>query len=151
MMSFKQYKAVLRLLRPEDLEDILMTETTLVSSLSDIFRLTLKGYIVFKHHDQFTHGVPDLSVTGVGRTSWLECKYANPDFKSEGIQELTMLRLAATSFARYVIYDASKNGRRTLIVEPRHLANWRDGAFMRGFDHDFVVETIRQQHEVARW
>jgi hypothetical protein len=36
--------------------------------------LRQEGLTVFSHEDRYTPGVPDLSATGNGRTSWIEAK-----------------------------------------------------------------------------
>lgn len=51
-----------------------MTENTLVAKLVKIARAELKGYVIFKHADRFQHGIPDISITGSGVTTWWEAE-----------------------------------------------------------------------------
>ena len=61
-------------------------------------------------------GVPDLSITGWFKTTWWEFKYADPDFDSEGLQELTMLRCAAIGAGGwYVIFEDVKDRKSTRL------------------------------------
>lgn len=126
-----------------------MKEDKPKSELTLLLRQELIGFVIFRHEDKSTYGVPDTSVTGKGKTSWLEIKLANPDFKSHGQQELTMRRLAnAGHYARYIIYEMDSDGaKRTRIVHPKDLANWRTVDFWAGFDHQSVLEHIRGVHE----
>ncbi len=75
---------------------------------------TLRGasdLVTLKHSDRFTTGIPDLSVTGHGRTSWLELK--DPPVKVDLLnyvresmsQLVTMCRLDyPTGWAHYIIW-----------------------------------------------
>jgi len=122
-----------------------VTEATLTRALVKVLRAGLPGAVVIKHADRFTAGVPDLSVTWGGRTTWLEVKYANPRLLSRGIQDLTMRGLARAGSAYYVVYFASGETcvapdlgpglRNPIRVSPtRH-------------DHKIVVEFVRIKHE----
>lgn len=105
------------------------------------------GCVALRHEDRFTSGIPDISVTRGGRTSWWECKHANPGIKSEGIQELTMLRLAAAGYARYIVWEEVRGILRTLIVHPMHISTLQPETFCRSFDMLWLVEQIRKVHE----
>jgi hypothetical protein len=109
----------------------------------------LAGFIVLRHEDKSTYGVPDMSVTGCGKTSWWEIKFANPDFNSRGIQDLTLRRLGNVGLARYIVYEVTKEKERFVhIVYPRDLADWRiSGEMFEGFDHLWVIEKIRELHK----
>lgn len=124
-----------------------MSEKSLVESLVRIARRELKGFVVFKHADRFTHGVPDISSTGSGKTTWWEVKHADPTFDSPGIQELTMKRLDAAGYARYIIFR--QQPKMTFIVRPVDLANWdldKNILSFVGFDLNAVVETMWKAH-----
>jgi hypothetical protein len=125
-----------------------MNEASLKGSLVAEGRTALTGYVVCRHEDRFTSGYPDISVDGNYRTSWWEVKFANPDFASTGIQELTMKRKArAAWFAGYIIYDSIT--KRVFIVHPDNLETWSSKFLERfpGYNHKAVVEYIRQVHE----
>lgn len=123
-----------------------MKETDLTTKLAERFRKTIRNSIVFKHADSYTHGIPDISVTAHGHTSWWEIKYANPKFASTGIQELNCLKLARVSICYYVIFDNAYN--MTRIVHPFQFKDWdRDMvAFTSGFNYDFVSEWAEKRH-----
>jgi hypothetical protein len=114
----------------------------------EMIKLHLPGFVAIRHEDVRRSGIPDLSLTGHGKDSWLEIKHGDPDFDSEGIQELTMLRLAAAGYARYLIYMEDKDGgnKRTLIVHPKHLGDLEPEAGCMGHDHRWVVEFLRERH-----
>ena len=97
-----------------------LDEAVLKGQLMEEFRTQLpSNFVCIRHEDKFTHGIPDISITGYGRTLWLEVKYFNPDLISKGIQELTMRRLAVAGMARYVVY--SEVTARTYIVPPKSI------------------------------
>lgn len=49
-----------------------MTEAQFTNKV--VTYLRSKGYVVFKHSDNFTKGIPDFSVTCFGNTTWFESK-----------------------------------------------------------------------------
>lgn len=124
-----------------------MTEAPLKAALVRELRKTLpRAAVVFRHEDRITAGIPDISVTWNGRTTWLEIKYANPGLKSRGIQDLTLLRLAAAGVARYVVYREQKGEKRTGVIHPNEYGRDLDGAWTDGFHHGFVVEVLKGLH-----
>ena len=124
------------------------TEAKLKTKLVEHLRKMYPGYVVLRHEDRFTFGIPDISVTGHGRTSWWEAKHANPDFESLGYQELTMLRLSAGGYARYIIWEEIGDVKRTLIVHPKLLCDWssRHESYSVGFNHHWMGEQIQKVH-----
>lgn len=124
-------------------------EADLKVVLVQTFKLILPTFKTLRHEDVRTCGIPDLSTTGLGRTSWLEVKHGTPKFDSIGVQEVTMLQLAGAGFARYVIYQEDKTGenKRTLIVHPRYLKELEPEVSCVGFNHRFVVEYIYRVHK----
>lgn len=95
-----------------------------------------------------THGIPDVSVTMNKRTSWWEVKYAAPDFDSLGIQELTLKRLSKTGYAYYIVFETVPAGKRTYIVEPERLSEWKSSPWSwNGFNYDAVVAFIGGVHD----
>lgn len=129
-----------------------MTEATLKSALVKELRL-IPNAVVMRHEDRFTHGIPDISVTLNGIGSWYEVKFANPKFQSKGIQELTMLRLAVTSTARYIVYSCRKDeDARTYLVHPSDIGKnpleW--DAYYNGFAHKWIADYVRGVHDKQR-
>lgn len=123
-------------------------ESSLKSALMRQVKLDLSGFVALRHEDVRTAGIPDLSLTGLGRTSWWEFKHTVNGFDSTGIQELTMLRLAAAGYARYVVWEEKKSIKRTLIVHPKHLGDLVPEAFCVGFDMRWLVEQVKKAHNV---
>ena len=125
-----------------------MNESILKSALCQLARAPLQKYVVIRHEDRFTDGIPDISVTGRGKTSWIEVKYANPKFQCRGIQELTMKRLALAGLAYFVVYWEQGKDKLTFIVDPTEIGNevktW--AKFTRGFDHEWVIRFIQELH-----
>ncbi len=128
------------------------SEKTLLTSFLEIARRECPGAVIFKWADMFNVGVPDVIFTMNLFTTFLEFKFADPDFSSKGIQELTMLRLATQSHhARYVIYEKlGRKEKRTYIVHPKDFANWktRFSFVFEGFDHQSIVNYLRKIHHV---
>lgn len=126
-----------------------MTEATLKGALVTKIREQIPGAMVFRHEDHFTAGIPDISVTWRYRTSWWEVKFANPNFKSLGIQELTMLRLSRAGIANYIIYRELNRCQTVHIVEPSNLIIWEAaGSSTMGFNHSWVIEKLKEIHGV---
>src|SRR6266702_4491645 len=125
-----------------------MNEAALKAELTKTARELLQGFVVLRHEDKSTYGIPDLSITGCWKTSWLEVKFANPDFNSKGIQDLTLRRLSHVGLAYYVVYQIDKDKDKFVhIVHPRDLVDWVAKGEMRiGFDHLWVIEKIRESH-----
>jgi len=100
------------------------------------------SFVTLRHEDVRSSGHPDISVTGEKRTAWIEVKHADPEFKSHGIQELTMQRLEAQGLALYVVYERSADGKRqTHVFKPSQM---KDGKWpsVGGYSHDYVVTCI---------
>lgn len=117
------------------------TEARLTQAL--LAEARLKGFVSIKRNDHSTSGIPDATITGLGRTCWIEVKYANPSFKSHGLQELTACRLALAGLCIYVIYDGPRNT--VSIVAPKDLGQWREATQKaEGMNHSWVVEQIRE-------
>lgn len=92
-------------------------EDGLTVALVKELRVNYPRLTVLRHRD-ITAGIPDLSITGYGRTTWWELKHARPSFASRGVQRLTCRRLAAGGTCFYVVYHQHDSGRSTLIVHP---------------------------------
>src|SRR6266852_4323907 len=113
-------------------------ESFLKSQLMATIRRELPNFVALRHEDVRTSGIPDLSMTGYGKTSWWEVKHATPTFSSNNLQELILMRLAATVTAYYILYHELKGNKRTLIVHPKQLNNLLPETGCSGFDHLFV-------------
>jgi hypothetical protein len=81
-----------------------MHESKYSSGLVKHLQEHLGGSVVFKHSDQLTCGIPDISVNWRTKTTWLEIKREGG--KIRGLQDRNMKRLAAvTGNAFYVVYS----------------------------------------------
>jgi hypothetical protein len=115
--------------------------------LTKRLRVAIPGAVVIRHEDSATAGIPDFSCT-YRRTTWWEVKLAKPEFRSTGIQELTMLRLDSTAYARYIIFEDNEGEKRSYIVRPKNIKNWRSD-FERswlGWNFNALVEFIQKAH-----
>lgn len=122
-------------------------ESALKAELMKLLRAQLPSFVHQRHEDRFAYGWPDISITGNRRTSFWEIKHATPQFSSTGIQELTMLRLAATSYhARYIFYHEKHGIKQTLIVHPQNIVDLKAETSCAGFDQAWLVEQIRKVH-----
>ncbi len=125
------------------------SEVKLRIELCNAIKDDIRGCVVLRHEDVFTSGVPDMSFTWQGRTTWIEAKYANPRPQGRGRQKITCCELEVAGRCRYVIWDENSGHRQTLIVRPRDVfrGNWREAIERaEGFDHQFIVEFLRRSH-----
>lgn len=106
--------------------------------------LKYPGFVALRHEDVRTSGIPDLSYTGLGRTSWWEFKHATPNWTTSGIQELTCKRLAASGICHYVFWYECEDIRETRIIEPKtmHIV-----ANTNGFDFEWLAKQMRTFHD----
>ena len=119
-----------------------MTENQLLSSCLKLLRSQLPGAEIIKHADPMTSGIPDVSVTWHGKTSWWEFKQGEKIKWSNALQQLTCRRLASAGNCRVVFYEEKRMIRRTCICTPDETIE----VFATGFDHQFVVDVIRRTH-----
>ena len=123
-------------------------ETPVKSDLTLCLRKTFPSYLVFRIENNVSNAIPDIVVTGNKTTSWIEVKYADPDFGSKGDQELMMVRLARQGFAFYVIFYEVGKDRRTYIVDPKEigkpLEEWK--RFSSGFNYLYVANFVAGIH-----
>ena len=125
-----------------------MNESELTGYLKDSVKRVMRWSVPLKHADKFNSGVPDLSVTWRGITSWWEVKlYDERPFESPHIQRVTCARLSVQGICNYVIY-ASINGLLTVrVVHPAHLDKWKECTeFAQGFNHRWIANRIRVAH-----
>jgi len=125
-----------------------MDEKSLKADLVRELRSRVPWVVLRLETGQTTSGVPDIVVVGNHYTSWWEVKYADPDFTSKGIQELTCLRLAKHGFCRYIIYSKVDDNKEIYIVPPSEFAKWQQSVNRRaGFDHNWVCDYIIRAHQ----
>jgi hypothetical protein len=129
-------------------------EGELRSKLGDRMRKhpVVGAWEILRHEDIRSVGIPDMSLTGSGRTTWWEFKHAAPDLKRNevgSIQHLCMQRLERLGFARYVIWLEDNEMEFALIVRPQHLADFRSKAevTMAGYDMKGVLDYMKMANE----
>jgi hypothetical protein len=114
-----------------------MTESTLRAALVKKLR-EYKDWIVLRHEDHYTSGIPDISVTGNKKTSWWETKYQkNLSLINKGIQQYTLEQLSRFGYAYYIIYTPEQ----VAVAEPS-----KEPKIFVGINHTEVVNYIRSIH-----
>ena len=81
-----------------------MREGDLTRKLVAHLRKELPKAVVLRHVDAVTAGVPDVSVTLCGRTTWLEVKHVNPHERHGAVQALMCQRLGKAGHCYYVYF-----------------------------------------------
>lgn len=100
----------------------------------------LPGSMVIKHADHLTCGVPDISVTWHGRTTWLEVKRVkNGRVIQRGLQHYTMRKMAQQGSAFYVYYTDEE----TQVLDPETMEIL---VSCSGHNHELVVSFVRRMH-----
>lgn len=120
-----------------------MDEAYLKRKLVEAIRKEMPGAVVYRHEDTFTAGIPDISVTWRGSTSWIEVKFQRRGRKSEltALQRQAINRFRAAGAAAWAVrYVELKDGKQTEIDRgPVEI--------VRGFDHLQVACYLRVEHE----
>ena len=127
-------------------------KSRLVARMNEV----LPHFEILRHEDQMRHGIPDISVTGLGWTTWWEVKYANPGFESEKIQDVTMWKLARAGYARYIIfYEPHPNDRKVCIAHPnevldiktgKKILTWQRRVVAEKFDYTVIAQFVARIH-----
>ena len=141
--------------------EVLASETVLKAQLCRKLELTFPKAVVIRNEDpvKIRSGIPDISFTWQGTTSWIEGKRAIPKIRTaHKIQIYTMLKLAATSNAFYVVWAEKDGVERTFIVSPTlihkdlwdfNCMNVLKGQYgVDGIDHNFIIDHLREIHHV---
>lgn len=130
-----------------------MQEKDLVRRLKKTLETRLPGSVIIKHSDAMVAGIPDLSVTWQGVTTWLEVKHDVGKIITREIQRWMVKRLATQGRCFYVVYrDRAKEGPRTFVIDGAsdvHAA-MESESYRNGHDHDFVVEAVRRSTREER-
>ena len=122
-----------------------MNEATLKRNLVKSIKSTMPGAVVFRHEDQFTAGIPDISVTWAGITTWWEVKYSpiGRSSKPTQLQGYTLDQLSRQSTAGLITYAETKNYGRAILFRDysesnrTQLTDWR---------HEAVASLIQGYH-----
>jgi hypothetical protein len=128
-------------------------ENKLKARVLSLLRKTAPTLVVFPHQDVRRNGIPDISVTGGGLTTWWEFKHATPSFVSNGYQELTAQRLSRAGFCRYIVFrEYEDETKETFILLPGSLNrdNWIEECdyWSDSFNYAGVVQQIMARHKL---
>ena len=135
-----------------------VTEQTLKRGLMAEIKRHLPTAVAIRHEDRYTHGIPDLSLSLAGRTTWWEVKYADPSVRTKGIQHHLCARLAAETYCRYIVYQRGIPSGRTYrprqirVVPPADIDCWqRAGRVLvtGSFEQYAVVVHLARVHGVT--
>lgn len=124
-----------------------MRETDLTQELVAALRRGLAGSVVFKHTDMATAGIPDISATWLGSTTWIEGK--RETIRGSHLQSLTMRNLRLAGYAIHVVWLEDY----VFVVDPLLIKEWwKDQAesLAKGRDVSVVVEYLRAEHAARR-
>lgn len=114
------------------------------------FDTLLKNAEVFKHTDILTGGIPDMSATWGGFTTWLEVKVdRGKGIEGRGIQHETACRLERLGSCWYVVYTKQPgHPQMTRIVKPSFVSlhGYIHSHEFNGIAHSAVVQFIRDLH-----
>lgn len=119
-----------------------MTEHDLSRKLVKALRVALEPacFVILKHNQRTGVGVPDISVTGAGRTSWWELKYLKAGrLIQRGLQAHMLHRLGQAGLARYIMFYDDRTA--VTDADQRELISWP------GFSAiDKIVDYVRWEH-----
>ena len=108
-----------------------VTEATLKRELMRSLQTLLPDAVALRHEDRFISGIPDLSITFQGKTSWWECKYADPFCISSQLQRHLCACLARHgSWCQYIIFQrgiarpVDPRPRQIRVVNPEDFDQW---------------------------
>lgn len=127
-----------------------LNEAELQSDFVKGARVKLPEFIVIPHRNPSEAGTPDLSITGLGRTSWWELKLARPVIRARGVQDIMLARLHTRGVARYLIFRDHHGQKTTHIVTADRVANGTWVEFgVPGWSLNFIFDYVRTLHEDA--
>ena len=108
-----------------------VTEATVRRDLMRQLQIQLPAATLIRYEDRFSKGIPDLSVSYNGKTSFWEIKYADPDCSTSNVQHYLCTRLAHSGFhCRYLIFQRGiarpthPRPRQIRVVKPENFEQW---------------------------
>ena len=115
-----------------------MTEAQISQKIRAEIKKQAPNAVVIKHNDRIVRGVPDLSVTIGGRTTWIEVKYirkgetpARQRKHFDQVQLYQALRLEREGRCIYFIAYESSMGLQALVIRPSHLSQALEAVIFR--------------------
>lgn len=138
------------------------TEATVKQSLVQAMRKSMNGSLIFRHEDRHIFGVPDISCSWNGVTTWWEVKFATPQFQLTEIQMLNCIKLSKQgSKCGFIVFQkghtfSKGNGlwigedSSTHIINPNKMPEWTidQPSWFQCVGHDYkgVAEYIQGEH-----
>ena len=108
-----------------------MTEATVRRDLMRQLQIQIPAAVAIRYEDRFTKGLPDLSISYNGRTSFWEIKYADPRCVTSKVQHYLCTQLDTQGFhCRYLIFQrgigrpTNPRPRQIRVVKPQDFDHW---------------------------
>lgn len=130
-----------------------MKEADLKRRLVKALGSSLPGAVIYRHEDTFTAGIPDISVTWGGITSWWEVKYEplGRTSKATRLQLHELKRLGAETVSGLITYrDRKREGGQRVLIEVHGPSGLLDPIAITNYNHHEVAEVLRRFHFIAR-
>ena len=124
-----------------------MNEATLKRNLVKAIKSAMPGAVVFRHEDQFTAGIPDISVTWAGITTWWEVKYSpiGRSSKPTKLQDYPLDQLSRQSTAGLITYAETKRHGKAVIFRD-YADNPVNTTELTGWNHVAITSLIQGFH-----
>ena len=126
------------------------TEASLKQALTKKMREVMPGAVIFRHEDKHIFGVPDISCTWGGMTSWWEVKYATPYIHVTEVQLLNCRKLDNRGSKCGFIVFQGKGELACHVVDPIDMKEWdrtTPGRFhCTGFNFTELARYIKGEH-----
>ena len=133
-----------------------MTESSVRRDLMRWLKIQLPTAVAIRYEDRYTKGIPDLSVSYNGRTSFWEIKYADPHCVTTKVQHHMCSALDREGFhCRYLIFQRgiarprSARPRQIRVVKPEDFDQWEHLGLVLCedfFDYAAVGDHFRTVH-----
>lgn len=128
-------------------------EARLKGLLVKAIRAQLPGAVVYRHEDTFTAGIPDVSVTWEGVTSWWEVK-AEPLGRTStptALQLRELERLSRHTVAGLLTYrERKREGGKRTVLEVFAPDRENPTTVWPAYAHTAVANAILTYHRLAR-
>lgn len=136
---------------------LLLTEVTVRRELMHALQAGLPSAVALRYEDRYTRGIPDLSISWRGHTSFWEIKYADPHCVTSKVQHYLCEQLDTHGFhCRYIIFQRGiarprkSRPRQIRVVKPADFDHWAHLGLVLcegRFDYAALVDHIEQVHQ----
>ncbi len=128
----------------------MITEIKLTTGLVGTLR-RVPNAVAIKHNDAKTAGIPDITFTWLGTTTWLEAKLViNNKIIERHIQRWIMEQLARQGSAYYVYYTIDREGNYWTeiwaFMPINNVYCWILQRRTDGHNHLYVLDYVRDRH-----